>query len=917
MTEIKYADIPADILQDFKGELLENIETVNNLFLNYETKELNKDASDELKRKLHNLKGHSGYLKLSSAAEINHILENILLAIDKGLYKKVDIIELLLESALELQSFYQNIEIREDSLISPSTEDLDMLLIKLKLFDVSEEELNKTSKTKPQKRPQKPKKIKMTGSQKKPVEKPIIKKSYIKYDYKSRSEEDIKMFIDEVHEMLDDISNTILKLENNKNDMEAVNELFRVLHTLKGASGMLELQSIGYLSHSLEELLELIREGNMKVTDEIVDIMFKGIDKIQELTGRFESRKEVNLNVDNMLEEIDAVKRGEKISESKHESITESDKTEPDTKSETPPKNHTPKTVSLQTLRIDVTKIDNVLNRMGELVIEKIKLQTFLKEFFDYENRLNYIKHDLVEKDITAKTEERIINVIDDFELLRDKLIYICEGFDRLSSELQDGIMKMRLVPLSQLFSRFPRVVRDLSKQIGKEIDFNIEGEETEIDKNIIESLMDPLVHIIRNSIDHGIEEVETRKNKRKPRAGNLLLKAYYKGNNVVIEIEDDGAGLNVNKIKQKCLEKKLIDKDVLNQMSEEEIMQQIFRPGFSTAEKVTDLSGRGVGMDVVRKTIEDLNGTVIVKSEPDKYSVVIITIPLTLAIMQVLLVKVAGTLLAIPLYTIQETVYTLKNEIYELSNKLVFNFRGKVIPLIDLKTVLGITSSHIVHRATHSDNNRVPIALINFGDKEYGFIIDEFEGKQEIVIKVLGNLLERVPFVSGATTMGDGSVVLILDVMSIIRQAGKYRYEPQKTGEEKADNEQKTKLAISKKALVVDDAPVIRKTICRLLSDMGYECDEANDGVEGLEKIKNKKYDLLTIDIMMPRMDGYQLCEKLRTIEMYKKTPVIAVSSKGEKVSKIKGFQCGFDEYIVKPINKELFKNILAKYID
>jgi two-component system, chemotaxis family, sensor kinase CheA len=915
MNEIKYADLPPEILQDFKAELLENIESVNNLLLDFETKKLSEEEADELKRKLHNLKGHSGYLKLQEAAEISHILENLILAIENGLYKKNDIIELLLDGAKELQTFYQNIQISDDSLVMPDTIDLELLLQKLKLFDIEEEKLQDLKSSK----------IKKSKS-KKPPKTEKAKKSYAKYDYNSRSEEDIKMFIDEAHEMLDNISNTLLKFEKNPDDLEAINKLFRVLHTLKGASGMLELLSVCDLSHSLEELLELIRDGKLKVTDAVVDIMFAGIDEIQELTNKFEKREEVNIDVDEMLEKIKNIKTGnsstpqkKKTKTNKKSQTSKSAKTDDSSielasDKSTPAESRTsnipkapPKTMTLQTLRIDVSKIDSVLNRMGELVIEKIKLQTFVKEFFDYENRLTYIKHDIVETGITDKTENTIINIIDDFEILRDKLLYITEGFDRLSGELQDGIMKMRLVPLAQLFSRFPRVVRDLSKQIGKEINFNIEGEETEIDKNIIESLMDPLVHIIRNSIDHGIEKTEARKKKGKSSSGNLLLKAYYKGNNVVIEITDDGAGLDIEKIKNKCIEKKLIEQDILNQMSDEEIMQQIFRPGFSTAEKVTDLSGRGVGMDVVRKTIEDLNGTVIARSEKDKYSTVLITIPLTLAIMQVLLVKVSGQLLAIPLYTIQETVYTKSSELYELSDKLVFNFRGKVIPLIELKTVLGINSSR-------SNNNRVPIAIINFGDKEYGFIIDDFEGKQEIVIKVLGKLIERAPFVSGATTMGDGSVVLILDVMSVIRHAGKYRFETKEN--ELTKYETKVPVKTRKKVLVVDDAPVIRKSIIMILKELGLECDQAENGVVALDKIMKTKYDMLTVDIMMPEMDGYQLCIKLRELEEYRQTPVIAISSKGEKISKVKGFQCGFDEYVVKPLNKDLLLSVVKKYI-
>ncbi|HOK40963.1 MAG TPA: response regulator [bacterium] len=435
-------------------------------------------------------------------------------------------------------------------------------------------------------------------------------------------------------------------------------------------------------------------------------------------------------------------------------------------------------------------------------------------------------------------------------------------------------------------------------------------GEETKIDKNMIEKLIDPLIHIIRNSIDHGIEPEEVRIKKNKNPVGYIHLSAFYKGDNVIIQIEDDGAGINIKKVSEIALKKNLITKEMLEKMSREEIMLLIFQPGFSTAEKVTELSGRGVGMDVVKKTIEELNGTISIKSEEDVGTVISLFLPLTLAIMQILLIKVLNYTLAIPLYLIKETVFCQKSDIYELSDKLVFNLRGEIVPIIILNDILNIPKSPLMNVADNNDSS-IPIVIITVNEKNFGFIVDKLEGKQEIVLKNFGTLLNRVPFVSGATIMGDGSVVLILDIIAIIRESNKYKFVKVT---EKIKEEPKTSL-IKKKVLVVDDAMAIRSYLKKQLLEFGFEVDEAENGKVALLKSKDKKYDLFTIDFLMPEMDGYELISLLRNTDNYKKTPIIAISSKGENVDKIKGFELGVDEYIVKPIDKEIFTGIIKKY--
>lgn len=914
----------------FQSEIISNLETSQDLMLKLEKKSLTKKEFDELKRKLHNIKGNSNFLKLSLACEAAHIIENLVNAISNKTYKKSNLIDLILESIAVLNEYFNTLDIDDDGIIKDDKIELEILLKKLRLFDDIEVKEEQTAPVEQTVESRRESSSKNNGD----VE-IIIKKDYPKFDFENADKSTLNDFISEANEMLSDIAQILLKLEENKNNKEVINELFRILHTLKGSSGMVDLVSVNYIAHSLEEILDLARTDKIEVSSRIVDVMFAGIDKIQELIKHVENNIEPNENVDKLLTKIYFAKENKSFSEPINNPVVEKEETEKEaepkiivekvitddgnnkTEITEQPKSGAKQAASLQqqSLRIDVKKLDDVMNQMGELVIEKIKLQTYIKDFLNYEGRLSRLKDELVEGEIKSDAlSDKLIEIIEEVERQRDKLLFISEGFERLSSELQDSVMKMRLVPISQIFSRFPRVVRDLSKQLKKKINFEISGEETEIDKGLIERLVDPLVHIIRNSIDHGVEEESIRKKIGKKVEGYIHLQAFYRGDNVIIQVEDDGAGVNLDKVKTKALEKGLTDKDSLSRMDKEEIMMFLFQPGFSTADKVTDLSGRGVGMDVVKRTIEDLNGTVAIKSEEGKGTSIIITIPLTLAIMQVLLTRLENRVLAIPLYIIQETVFCKRKEIYELSDKVVFNLRGNVIPLILLKDVLGVSGKSIMDfQDSDFEDKSIPVVIMKLGEKQYGIIVDILEGKQEIVLKSLGTLINKAPFVSGATIMGDGTVILILDIISIIRESNKYKF-VKKIEELKPVKE--LVLTSNKKALVVDDAMAVRLYLKKILNELGIEVEEAENGKIGLLKAKKSKYDLVTIDFLMPEMDGYQLCEELRKLNEYKKTPLIAVSSKGEKVDKIKGFELGIDEYLVKPVEKDLFISVVKKFI-
>jgi len=378
-----------------------------------------------------------------------------------------------------------------------------------------------------------------------------------------------------------------------------------------------------------------------------------------------------------------------------------------------------------QTIRVDIERLDNLMNLVGELVMHKGRLEQI------------GISHQLIELNETV------------------------EQIDRVSTDLQSVVMKVRMVPVEQVFNRFPRMVRDLAKDLGKEIDFVIEGKETELDRTVIDEIGDPLVHLLRNAIDHGLEFPEERLKNGKPQKGKLVLRASHEGNNVYIEVEDDGMGIDINNVLARGIAKNIIDPARAKQMEREEIIDLLFSPGFSTAQNITDISGRGVGLDVVKSKIEALNGEIYVDSTPGWGTKFKIKLPLTLAIIQALIVAVRDEIYAIPLSSVDETTMISRGEIKTVQNQEVITLRGSILPLFRLANLLEITTQT-------DDEEEMYVVVVRKGERRIGLVVDALIGQQEIVIKSLGRLLAGIPGIAGAIVAGDGNVRLILDIATL-----------------------------------------------------------------------------------------------------------------------------------------------------
>lgn len=678
------------------------------------------------------------------------------------------------------------------------------------------------------------------------------------------------MFLDESHEHLQSLNEGLLRLEENMEEIDAVNDIFRNAHTLKGMSATMGFAKIAELTHEMEDVLDLVRKSQLKLNEDIMDTLFKCLDSLEQMVdsvGNGEAEDVVDVSdlvaklssiskgtpapavaapaaaaapapaanegeasgVDLDLDEIDldvmkkakeagmnmfhvkvtlmetcvlkaarsvmvmhaldevgdvikSIPPAEDLEQEKFERSfdvlvatsgdAEAVQNAVDTVSEIedilvepvdpdklgkeaapaeavapaaaapaakpaapaakkeaakPAAAPAKKPHQSQSVRVDIEKLDTLMNLMGELVINKVRL-----EQIGQTHRMS----DLMET---------------------------LEQMDRVTGDLQNIVMKVRMVPVSAVFNRFPRMVRDVSKELGKEINLTIEGEETELDRTVIDEIGDPIMHLLRNSLDHGVESPEKREAKGKSPVGEVGLIARHEGNNVVIMITDDGAGIDADKIRRKAVEKGMISQEEAERLDDADAVRLIFLPGFSTAEQITDISGRGVGMDVVRSKIEALSGHVDVETHIDEGSVFKIKLPLTLAIIQAMLVQVQEEMYAIPLGSIDSTINIEPTDIQTVQNKEVIVLRGEIIPIIRMEEALQVPHT--------KDSDELFVVVVHAGEAKAGIVVDNLIGQQEIVIKTLGNLFAGLKLFGGATVLGDGKVALILDVATMIQQ--------------------------------------------------------------------------------------------------------------------------------------------------
>ncbi len=685
----------------------------------------------------------------------------------------------------------------------------------------------------------------------------------------------LEIFLDETKEHLQNLNTQILDLEQEPDNMDTINEIFRAAHSLKGMAGTMGFKRMQTLTHDMENVFSEVRNGTIKIQSDMIDTLFKCLDALEEYLANIQQTTDegTNDNAD-LIAILNGILKGEKGPAAKTVPVKETPKSEATENTDNADKekwrqmkvNDTEKMLiekaykeELKVYGISVYVDEScvlkaaraflvfkALEKLGEIIVSEPSAQDIEDEKFDLTFSLIFIsgstkdevvaavksvseiaevfcseyepaqqtqeakeevkKEDAKEKTpavpqtAVAKTEVKkaatkpvvnrtvrvdlekldgLMNLVSELIIAKNSLVSAAtaaqsngenysnvneqiEYLESVTTNLHETVMKVRMVSIESVVAKFPRMIRDLSKKLGKKMELYMTGEDTELDRTVVDEIGDPLMHMLRNSADHGLEPNDVRVANGKPEVGSIFLDAYQDGNNVVIEVRDDGGGINTEAVKKKAIERGTITAEQAESMSEKEIVDLLFLPSFSTAKSVTDVSGRGVGLDVVRSKIEALSGEVEVKTKYGEGSTFTIRLPLTLAIIQALMVVIGNEKYAISLGSIQTIEDISPDEIKLVQNKEVIHIRGTVIPIIRLNKILDIES-------TKDEKSSMTVIIVKKGDKQAGLVVDELIGQQEIVIKSMGKFIKVPKIISGATILGNGEVALILDANTLI----------------------------------------------------------------------------------------------------------------------------------------------------
>lgn len=666
------------------------------------------------------------------------------------------------------------------------------------------------------------------------------------------SNEYLEMFIEESKEHLQAINNELLILEAEPENTAIVNEIFRSAHTFKGMAGAMGYEDLASLTHEMENVLDLVRNSKLKITSQIMDIIFTCVDLIQKMVDSVEQGGDGKEDVTDVVKQLAMLKNPsssalEDLSAATREVAATAelaiDEYQLSVINEAKRVGNNSYQISVVLDKKCVMKsvraymIFQVAEELGEIIQSIPPVDQIEEENFDYsfsilllsehepkeiqsqlmniseikevvvsellhpemnvktktvriENKSQVSSHEKEETDTNKKKHhsksirvdieklDHLMNLFSELIIDRGRLEQISrkveltelsetvEHMTRISTDLQGLILNMRMVPVDQVFNRFPRMVRDLAKELNKKVQLIVKGEETELDRTVIDEIGDPLVHLLRNALDHGLESTEERAANDKPEEGTVLLNAYHSGNHVFIEVIDDGKGINRDKVMNKAIERGVVTEGEAKLLTDQEVFALLFSSGFSTADKVTDISGRGVGLDVVKSKIESLGGVITIESTPGKGSTFRIHLPLTLSIIYSMLVKVAEETYAIPFNSIVEITMLSENEVSTLRGQKVIQFRGQVVPLVSLKDVFHVPP---VKKGAVLGEEQLFIVIVRKGDMAVGIVVDSVIGQQEVVLKSLGGFLPNLYAISGATILGNGEVALIIDTNQFI----------------------------------------------------------------------------------------------------------------------------------------------------
>jgi chemosensory pili system protein ChpA (sensor histidine kinase/response regulator) len=793
------------------------------------------------------------------------------------------------------------------------------------------------------------------------------------------SPEILEFFQPEAEEHLQVVSDCLISLEGNNNP-EEINRLFRAIHTVKGSAAQVGLKRLGAIAHRVEDLIGRLRDGEIEPAPAVVDICLESVDVLKKtLHQQWADESEMRAGVDSLLNRIAefAPLDTEEVAAESH--ATADLILAAHTESAAPAlvrkvgKQPATSAQSAKSVRIALERLDRMMNTVGELVINRTRMVGRVSELEKLVDTLSFSKERLQGKVNefqekyefnrisssrsaaswnAATTPKRLASAAageasffddfselemdryDDFNILSRSMAEISadvnevltqlegyigrvEGdideFTKLAHHLQDEFTAARMVPIGTLYSRLSRAVRDAAQSAGKQVELDFVGNETELDNNIIQQISDPLVHLVRNSVAHGIERSDARLSAGKPEAGKVSLRAYHRGNHIYIEVEDDGSGIEYERVKQSAVERGLVSSDTAERLTERDLREMLFHPGFSTAPSKTELAGRGVGLDVVRANLNALNGEVEIQSTQGQGTKFTLKVPLTLIISPALFVRCGGVSFALPLAVVEEIRRIRSDEIEDVGGKLLTKVRDVVTEVVRLDSYLGLPPLEAI-------NGYFRMVVANTGNRQIGLVVEEVLGKDEIVIKNLGEYLRRVKLFPGTTIAPDGSLILLIDLNRMVASEPTERRTLQASasaarvfapGSEAVargtiPTDAIDRVEHERVIVVADDSISVRKFVGRMLEKNGYRVKLAADGLEAAELVAQHGCHLVITDLEMPRMTGYELMVQLRQSPVSRRIPVMVVTSRAGAKHRDRAVKEGAAAFLTKPVQED-----------
>jgi two-component system chemotaxis sensor kinase CheA len=751
----------------------------------------------------------------------------------------------------------------------------------------------------------------------------------------------------ELEEHLGTLNKGLLALEESQSQGERellLSELFRAAHNLKGAARAVDLRDIATIAHRLEDVLSGIQRGEVSPTPELFDLLLSALDALQEaMVAHLQGETLPAQQRDQLLSGLEAALPGEMEMVREGEIPASPPEPEPGRAAPSPflpsPPQHVSPSPHEETIRVATAKLDALMDGMGELLVARMRTEQRLAELQDMQQRLarwekswrqarthfNYMQRrnnsesDMALRQARPEQSRRAQDVAPLLDFLmhnEEHLKAFSVGMDSLArsfasdygrlalltDDLEDSVRRVRMLPIGTLFGLFPRMVRDLGRERGKEVGLQVEGADTEVDRQVLETMKDPLTHLLRNAVDHGIEPPDQREAAGKPRRGTVCLRAAQKGNTIVLEVADDGAGIDLEAVQRAAVERGLLTTQEVAGLGDQETVQLIFLSRLSTLPQVTDLSGRGVGLDVVRENLEQLHGLIEVDTARGQGTTFTLTLPLTMATGQVLLVEVAGQMVALPTTAVERILQVDATGVGRIEGRPAIRADGRPLPLVSLAQVLELPGPE----APLAPGQKMSVVVLGVVEKRVAFQVDGLQGTQEVVIKSLGRQLRRVRNVAGATILGTGQVVMILNVADLIKSA-------LVSSAIAAPLPMELREIPRRRVLVVDDSITTRTLEKNILENAGFQVLVAADGKEAWTLVQGEPLDAVVADVDMPGMDGFVLTEKVKRHERFKELPVVLVTALESPQDRIRGLEAGADAYIAKSTfdQRELLETI------